>query len=58
MPPSEILTALAKAESVQPEEALASADAHRAALVEPLLAALNSAAHRRREAAACGGRRF
>jgi len=41
MSPSEILTALAEAASVQPEAALASADGHREALVEPLLAALD-----------------
>jgi Protein of unknown function (DUF1186)/SEC-C motif len=40
MSPPEILTALAEDISVQPMEALASADAHRAALVEPLLAAV------------------
>jgi hypothetical protein len=40
MSPSEILTALAEAESIPPEEALDSADGHREVLVEPLLAAL------------------
>jgi hypothetical protein len=41
MSPSEILTALAEAASAPPQEALASADGHRDALVEPLLAALD-----------------
>ena len=38
--PPEILTALSEGGSVPPDEALASAEAHREALVEPLLAAL------------------
>ena len=40
MSPPEILTALSEGGPVPPEEALASAEAHREALVEPLLAAL------------------
>jgi hypothetical protein len=38
--PSEILTTLSRDSSVQPAEALASADSHREALIEPLLSAL------------------
>ena len=38
--PSEILTTLARDASVQPAEALASADSHREALIEPPLSAL------------------
>jgi Protein of unknown function (DUF1186) len=41
MSPSEILAALAAVALDQPEEALASADGHRDALIEPLLAALD-----------------
>ena len=40
MSPPEILTALSEGGSFPPEEALASAEAHREALLEPLLAAL------------------
>lgn len=41
MSPAEILTTLSQDASVQPVEALASADAHREALIEPLLSAID-----------------
>lgn len=39
--PSEILTTLSRDASIQPAEALASAESHREALIEPLLSALD-----------------
>jgi hypothetical protein len=58
MSPSEILTALSEAASVQLEEALVSADGHRETLVESLLAALERGIANPAEASTTDGRLF